>query len=108
MPPKEITVKRINATHMNVTWEKMSLVEARGFITGYTISYDVFEGRQWRAAIVEEVGPDKLYKVIGGLDPKNKYILTMSASTSAGKGVESAAIIAEGIGRETFLVIQMT
>ena len=94
--PDRIMVRRSNATYLNISWEKMSLEEARGFVTGYTIRYDSIERRRRRAVTVEAVDPDSFHKVIGGLQLTESYSITVSASTSAGEGVESAPVILEG------------
>ena len=81
---------------MNITWGKLSLEEARGFITHYTITYDVKEDRRKREATVVEVQPEGSYKVIGGLDLKRSYGVELSASTIEGEGVKSSTITVNG------------
>lgn len=88
----------MNATHMNISWVKLTLEEARGFVTSYTIRYDTLETRRKRAVVMEVVHPDSSYKVIGGLGVTETYSITVSASTSAGEGIESTPFSISGIG----------
>ena len=37
--PRGLQADRINGTHMSVAWEPLTLVEARGIILNYTVSY---------------------------------------------------------------------
>ena len=82
---------------MNVSWEKLTLEEARGFLTFYTITYATLESRRRRDVRMEMVHPDSSYRVIGGLGYTESYSVTVSASTSVGEGVSSIAILSRGI-----------
>ena len=93
--PKQVRINRLNATHMNISWEKLTLEEARGFLTDYTITYATLESRPRRDVRMEMVHPDSSYKVIGGLGYTESYSVTVSASTSVG-GVSSVAILSQG------------
>ena len=81
---------------MNITWVKLSLKEARGFITGYTMSYDTLDSRHRKEAMVEFAHPEDSYKVIGGLGFTASYSITVSASTAVGQGISSPPIIVNG------------
>jgi len=94
--PKSVSVNRLNATHMNVSWVKLTLEEARGFVTGYTVRYDTLESRGRRAVRIEAVHPDSSYKVIGGLGFTESYSITVSASTVVGEGMSSSAVLSPG------------
>ena len=94
--PKNVAVVRVNGTHMNITWGKLSLEEARGFITGYSVTYDITDGRTRREVRSELVGKDESYKLIGSLDIAKGYYVTVSARTSAGEGVASDAFVVNG------------
>ena len=87
----------MNATHMNVSWAKITLEEARGFVTGYTVRYNSIESRLRRALRLEVVEPDSSYKIIGNLAVTESYSITVSASTIAGEGIESAPFFLQGI-----------
>lgn len=86
----------MNVTHMNVTWMKLSLEEARGFITSYTVSYDTLDSRPRKEATVEFVHPEDSYKVISGLGITTSYSVKVSASTAVGPGINSPPIIVNG------------
>ena len=87
---------RLNVTHMNITWVKLSLEEARGVVTGYTVSYDTLDSRQRKEATLEFAQPEDSYKVIGGLGFTISYSITVSASTAVGQGTSSSPIIVNG------------
>ena len=81
--PRDLSVERVNATHMIVSWTALSLVEARGHIIYYTVNY-------WPTSNTEDI---KSINV-----PHNKtrveishlygeiYRVQVSANTSVGKG----------------------
>ncbi len=81
---------------MNVSWEKLSLEEARGYITGYTIRYDTIGTRNKRNVRMEVVDPDSLYKVIGDLGFTESYSVTVSANTAVGEGISSTVFSSYG------------
>ena len=91
MAPKDVITTRLNATHMNVSWQRLSLEEARGFVSGYFITFiEIEEGnRRKRDTFTVEVGHDVSYKVIGGLDLTKQYSVTVSGVTSAGEGTKA-------------------
>ena len=58
---------------MNVTWTKLTLEEARGIITVYTVTYEIVSLRR-RKEVMEEVSEvEDSYKVVGGLDFTSSY-----------------------------------
>lgn len=81
---------------MNVSWVKLILEEARGFIVGYTITYNSIEARLRRDVRMEMIHPDSSYKVIGGLGFTESYSVTISASTVAGEGLSSFMTLSHG------------
>ena len=83
---------RLNVTHMNVTWIALTLEQARGFITGYTVTYQSLALRSRKEAVMEFVQPEGSYKVIGRLEYTTPYLVTVSARTAAGEGISSPAI----------------
>ena len=94
--PKNVGVVRLNVTHMNITWTKLTLEEARGFITAYTIIYEAV-GLRRRKEVMEEISePENSYKVVGGLGFTTSYSVMVSASTIAGQGIGSSAITVQG------------
>lgn len=93
---------------MNVSWVKVTLEEARGFVKSYTVRYDSIELRRKRAVRLEVVESDNSYKVIGGLGLTESYSITVSASTSAGEGAESTPIIFQGTEVENSIACTIT
>ena len=75
---------------------KLTLEEARGLITGYTVTHTAVESRRKRRATIEVVGPDSSYMVISGLGYTQSYLVSVSASTSAGEGISSTPIAVHG------------
>ena len=94
--PRDVRVRRLNATHVNISWVKLTLDEARGFVTLYTIRYDSVGSRNKRAVKIEVAGPESSYKVIGGVGITESYSVTVSASTSAGEGIIGTPVIVSG------------
>ena len=103
--PQNVVVERLNATHMNITWEKISLTAARGFLTGYLIRYDVVNSRRKREATSVMVGPDEIYRVIGDLSAKHQYTVAVSGVTAAGEGEQSSGVILESEGELATLCV---
>ena len=90
-PPMDVLVKKINDSHMKVSWSLLTLVEARGWITNYTVYYKPrpASGGQYNFTTV----PHNLTSVvIGGLLSEETYVVQVSASTAAGEGVRSEEV----------------
>ena len=85
-PPRNIEVDRINSTAVKVTWEPLTLIEARGFITNYTVTLQP-QGSRKRAdgSIVVTVPHNVSDVTITGLDPDTNYIVTVVVGTSVGQ-----------------------
>ena len=82
-PPRDLSVERVNATHMIVSWTALSLVEASGHILYYAVNY-------WPASSSEDIKsinvPHNITRVeISDLYGET-YIVQVSANTSVGKG----------------------
>ena len=81
--PRDLSVERVNATHMIVSWTALSLVEARGHIIYYTVNY-------WPTSSSEDIKsinvPHNITRVeISDLSGVT-YVVQVSANTSVGKG----------------------
>ena len=81
--PGNIKVTRLDENRMNVTWNALSLTDARGFIDHYTVSY---ESTKTREVSLIHIPANTTYTVIDGLDPELNYVITVSAYTSEGGG----------------------
>ena len=82
---------------MVVSWTPLSYVEARGFISHYTVAYSPqTSGGRKRQAIVQTVtvpGMDSSTVTIDDLDPETGYSVLLSGTTGGGVGEMSATVI---------------
>ena len=84
---------------MNVTWMPISLEEARGVITNYTVTYEPAPstgGPQKRDHDRSSVAVKGTMAVISGLSPNLAYSVTVRANTAAGMGVVSEPTTVSG------------
>ena len=82
-----MVVERVNTTHMVVRWTALSPVEARGYITHYTISYWPTSNSEPVMSITVQDTTSTSYRVlIGGLLAGEGYVVEVSASTAVGDG----------------------
>ena len=82
---------------MVVSWTPLTLSEARGFITSYTVFYSPQVSRRKRQepnTMQKIVSGDVNQTTINGLDPNTAYDVRMSANTKAGASVLSEVISA--------------
>ena len=93
--PTNISVLRLNGTHMNISWTLIPITEARGFIQSYLILYQEIVNRKRQISSVL-VPPTDSSVIIGGLDPDKSYSVSISASTNAGQGRFTDVIIVDG------------
>ena len=98
--PKSVQVSRMSASVMVVSWTPLSLSEARGFITHYTVAYFPHQSsskRQEPNTMYKNVSSDSNQTTIDGLEADIDYGVQVSASTYAGSGDFSPAISARAI-----------
>ena len=86
-------VRSHDGTSIDVSWTPLTLIEARGFITGYVVSYSTGSGRRQQA---DDVSIDASSATITELDPGTGYSVTVAGRTSAGVGPASEPMHAEG------------
>ena len=74
----------MNGTAMNVSWVPLNLVEARGFIQSYTITYmQTSSGsRRKRQMPMVQVNGSASFAVVGGLQPGIAYEVQVSGVTT--------------------------
>ena len=91
---------------MVVSWTLLTLSEARGFITSYTVFYSPHVSRRKRQepnTMQKTVNGDINRTTIHDLDPNTAYDVQMSANTKVGasslSGVISASVPDEGEAR---------
>ena len=94
-PVQNVQVTRINGTAANVTWDLISITEARGTLTNYTVTLTPQSASSRRrrqttnngGSISVTVSPQQSSVVVGGLDPSLQYRVSVSARTAgAGQG----------------------
>ena len=93
----DVSIDRTSPTVMVMSWTPLSYVEARGFISHYTLAYSpqTSGGRKRQAldTMFQTVpGMDSSTTRIEGLDPDTGYTVQVSATTGAGRNEFSPAI----------------
>ena len=89
----------LSSTEMVVSWSPISLVEARGFPTGYIVTYTSSPGKRRRKRQGSEggtktVSKDETSVNIDELDSDRQYSVSVAATTAAGTGVASDPVTA--------------
>ena len=95
--PMDVNIARTSPTVMVVSWTPLSYVEARGFISHYTVAYSpqTSGGRKRQAldTMFQTVqGMESSTTRIEGLDPDTGYFVQVSVTTGAGRNEFSPAI----------------
>ena len=82
---------------MEVSWLPLTLTEARGFVSSYTVAYDseLTSISVRLSAMYTHVPANQTTVVIDRLNPGLTYYVKVWANTSAGAGMASEAILAE-------------
>ena len=84
---------------MVVSWTPLSYIEARGFISHYTVAYSPQTSggrkRQDASQTVTVPGMDSSTTTIDNLDPDTVYSVQVSATTGGGTSESSVPVLAE-------------
>ncbi len=95
----DVVVERTSSTTMDVSWRPLTLSEARGFVTFYSIAYTPTPNSRRRQAsqdtMYTNASADSSSVTIQGLDGDLAYSVTVAAGTKAGIGVQSTSLVAE-------------
>ena len=94
---------RQTSTQLAVRWKPLSLEEARGFITHYTVTAEpasTQRRRQAEGVFSVTVGPNTTRAVLDGLSSVLTYWITVSASTAVGTSTNNNRCLAELSGIE--------
>ena len=77
-------VLRLNGTAMNVSWVPLNLVEARGFVQSYIITYQQASSgsRRRRQVQTETVDGSASSAIVGGLQPGVAYEVSIAGRTT--------------------------
>ena len=83
-PPHNVTVERLNGTTMNISFTRLSIVEAQGLNVAYTVRYSPQTSGGKRQALYQsmEVPDGQSHLVVGGLDPKTTYDVEVVVSAN--------------------------
>ena len=75
---------RLNGTAMNVSWVPLNLVEARGIVQSYIITYQQASSGSQRKRQIQMVQVDGnfSYAIVGGLQSGVAYEVTVSGMTT--------------------------
>ena len=92
-----VGVRRTAATAATLTWSQLSLVESRGFLTAYKVTYKSTQRRSCPQVDPEtsttlSVDQDETQLVISDLDPRLEYCVGIAASTVAGTSDYSSTL----------------
>lgn len=93
--PSGVSLIRLNSTTLRVSWQQLSLDDARGFITNYTVTYMASGGSRRQLTMVT-VSADESSAIIPGLPPSVRYGVSVRAWTSAGPGPMSDVVYEGG------------
>jgi len=90
--PHDVRISRSSSTTASVLWKKLTIVEARGFITNYTISYQPLSMKREVQTFNKVEKGNKENSLLMGLEENSKYLLRIAASTNEGVGKYSNPI----------------
>ena len=82
-PVQNVNITRLNDTTLHVTWDPISPINARGFLTTYTISVTQVKSTYKGQSFVT-VPASQTSGTVGGLDALQHYNVRVAASTSGG------------------------
>ena len=111
--PQNITGRWLNRTSIEVSWLALTLVEARGFITNYTVTV---QRAQLTSSNRKREETSKLLRVttsssnettivISSLDPTLDYLISVSVSTKVGESTNNINITLSALGKIVMLLI---
>ncbi len=95
--PNITDISRTSPTTIMVSWKSLTLSNARGFLTSYVVEYyPLIIGNKRQSLDVMRMDVSALLSstIVVNLDENLDYIMQVSASTSAGRGVVSSPQVA--------------
>ena len=81
--PENVKAFRLNSTSMFVIWNTIPLTVSRGFVQNYTVTYRSDDTQIFNEVTV--VGTQN-YVLIANLTQMQQYVVSVAATTSAGRG----------------------
>ena len=112
--PQNITGRWLNRTSIEVSWSALTLSEARGFITNYTVTV---QPAQLTSSNRKREETNKLLRVTtlssnetstvitSSLDSTLDYVISVSASTKVGESTNNINITLSALGKNVMLLI---
>ena len=109
--PQNITGRWLNRTSIEVNWLALSLVEARGFITNYTVTVQPAqltsssrkrEETSKLLTVTTSSSNETSIVITSSLDPTVDYVISVSASTKVGESTNNINITLSALGKVTF------
>ena len=103
LAPGPVTIEsvlRTSSTHMTVEWTPLTLEEARGFVTGYTVRATPAMNsrkRQDATVISKQFPSDASSGTLTTLEKGVTYDVTVTASTSEGEGEASESMTVDPV-----------
>ena len=90
-------MRRTTATTATLTWSQLSLVQSRGFLTAYKVTYKNTQRSSCLQVDPEtsttlSVDQDETQLVISDLDPRLEYCVGIAATTVGGTSDYSATV----------------
>ena len=82
--PENVRAYRLSNTSMFVSWDTILLTVSRGFVQNYTVTYQSHD-KQLPLDEVTVVGTQNNV-LIANLIPMQQYVVSVAATTSAGRG----------------------
>ena len=81
--PHSVNINWLNSTTMNVSWVPLNLVDARGFVQFYVITYEPTSGgsRRKRQQQTAQVNGSASSGIVGGLQSGVPYDVSVSGQT---------------------------
>ena len=108
--PMDVSIDRTSPTVMVASWTPLSYVEARGFISHYTVAYSpqtLSSGGRKRQALdtmfQTVLGMDSSTTRIESLDPDTVYFVQVSATTGGGTCESSVPVLVEASERGAYI-----
>ncbi len=92
---EDITVTRVSGSVIRVEWVPLSLVQARGFVQSYLVTYGPSGSRKRQSETIT-VDADQSMVDIVGLNSNNDYTVAVTAVNGAGTGASSDMIFVPG------------
>ena len=98
--PSVTNITRLSGSSVSVSWHPLTLEEARGFITEYTVTAQPANTqRRQEGTLTVSVPPSESMAVVEGLEHTLAYWVSVSASTAAGTSTNNRRSIVEILGR---------